>query len=242
MGHSIKPVSHLARCNSVWFHGASLAGDTWDTLTKDLPNAQRPDLPGHGGAPMVEPPRVEAYAQALKENLPPDPVLIGHSLGGMVALELGAQLGKDATALIMIEAVPTVRDRLSSRIAAGIAVALFKRLPASWFASLSGVGECPATRAELQRQFARLDRQHIGAALDAAANYDGRPHLSQIAAPTLAIVGRKNKATHHGAKLMAETIPGAMLLELDGGHMLHTDNPQGLRGAIDDFLRNITRT
>ncbi len=230
------PASSLARFDTIWLHGAGLAGDTWRPITTGYPRALTPDLPGHGTTALVMPPRVETYADALSELVPQGAVLIGHSLGGMVALELAARLQDRIKALILIEAVPTVRDRLMGRISASLASKLFRSTPTSWLAWLSGFGESPTTRAELQHQMARTDRARIAAALEASARYDGRPRLTQITVPTLLIVGKKNTATHHGTALMAERIRGAKLLRLPGGHMLHTDNPVQLRRSIEDFL------
>ena len=231
--------SALTRCNSVWIHGAGLAGDTWDAMTVDLPLAQKPDLPGHGDAPLVDQRRVETYAKVLADQIQANTVVIGHSLGGMVALELAMRAKDRVAALILVEAVPTVRDRLSGRLSATISAALFKAIPLSWFTWLSGVGQTEATRTELCRQMARMDPPRIIAALDAAASYDGRPHLPLVAVPTVIIVGRKNKATHRGSKLMADSIPGAQMVTMGGGHMLHNDNPEGLRQAIADFVGSV---
>lgn len=231
------PVSILAQFDTVWLHGAGLAGDTWQPITKGLPRAITPDLPGHGRAPLADHPRVERYADALSNIVPQGAVLIGHSLGGMVALELTARSQHKIKALVMIEAVPTVRDRLSGRISASIAASLFGSMPTSWFAWLSGLGQCQETRAELRRQMSRTDRSRIAAALEAASQYDGRPHLPHINVPTLVIVGKNDTATHYGAKLIAERVEGAEFLQLSGGHMLHSDNPVQLRRSIDGFLR-----
>ncbi|MEL6838821.1 MAG: alpha/beta hydrolase [Pseudomonadota bacterium] len=228
----------LAKLNSFWIHGAGLAGDTWDAIRADLPLALTPDLPGHGQMPLVDPPSVERFALTLIDQVPQDAVLIGHSLGGMVALELAALLEGRVAALVLIEAVPTVRDTLSARMSARIATAVFKAVPSAWFTHIVGIGQAPATRAELKRQTARMDRQRLVATLDAAAAYDGRPHLAGISVPTLIIVGRDNKATHRGAALMHKRITGAQMITLPGGHMLHTDNPTGLRQAIEDFVRS----
>lgn len=231
------PVSLLVRLDTLWLHGAGLAGDTWDHITVDCPRAVSPDLPGHGLAPQVAPPRVATYADAVAGNLRPGAVVIGHSLGGMVALELAARAEPPVGALILIEAVPTVRDRLTGRMAAGFARGLFGAIPTSWMARLAGTGESVETRNELRRQLTRMDRAGIAAALEAAAHYDGRPRLSEVQVPTLVIVGTKSTATHHGANLMARNIRGAEFCELPGGHMLHTDSPGPLLRCIDDFLR-----
>jgi pimeloyl-ACP methyl ester carboxylesterase len=223
----------------VWLHGAGLAGDTWRGVVGDLPRAKTPNLPGHGDAAPVFPPRVERYAEALADGVPTGAVLIGHSLGGMVALEIAARRGTDIAALVLVEAVPTVRDTRSGLVAAAIARHLLSRLPVRLAGWLSGLGEAAATQAEMRYQFGKLDRPRVAAALEAAIRYDGRPRLARIAVPTLIIVGRRNAATHRGAKLMAAEIPEAAFQELAGGHMLHTDGPLRLRRAIEEFLRGV---
>ena len=226
----------IACLDTVWLHGAGLSGDTWHAITKTYSKAITPDLPGHGISPLSQPYRVEAYAERLVGCVPDEAVLIGHSLGGMIALELAARLQDRIKALILIEAVPTVQDRLVGRLSANVAAALFRTIPTSWLAKLSGLGESTATKVELQRQMARMDRSQISAALEAAAHYDGRPRLAMITVPTLIIVGKRNLATHHGAELMAQRIPDAEFLKLPGGHMLHTDNHVQLKRCIGTFL------
>ncbi len=227
----------LASVDTIWLHGAGLSGDTWHPITMAYAKALTPDLPGHGTNPLSEPYRVEAYAERLSDSVPPGSVLIGHSLGGMVALELAARLQDRIKALVLIEAVATVRDRLVGRLSATVAASLYRSVPTSWLANLSGLGESHDTKVELQRQLAWMDRPRISAALEAASLYDGRPRLAEIAVPTLIIVGKRNSATHHGADLMAQRIRGAEYVKLPGGHMLHTDNPIQLRRSIGTFLR-----
>jgi pimeloyl-ACP methyl ester carboxylesterase len=229
----------LACMDTVWLHGAGLAGDTWHPITTGYTNARTPDLPGHGSAPLAHPHRVETYAECLLEGVPDGAVLIGHSLGGMIALELAARLPDRIAALILIEAVPTVRDRLSERLSATVAAFLMRKIPTAWLARLAGLGECRDTKVELRRQMTRMDQPRISAALAAASQYDGRPNLARISVPTLIIVGKQSAAANHGAQLMAPRMPSAELLRLPGGHMLHTDNPVQLRRSISAFLNRI---
>lgn len=226
----------LSQLRSMWFHGGGLAGNTWHHMTQRYALATTPDLPGHGAAPNVHPPRVERYADMLEGDVPSGAVLIGHSLGGMVALELAARLGKQISGLIMIEAVPTVRDRLSGRITARVAQSISKAIPHNWLARLSGAGQSKRTKRELRRQMAATNSVRVAAALKAAGQYDGRALLAGIEVPTLVMVGINSRATHHGARLIANGIQGADFVAIPGGHMLHTDNPDSVLGAINSFL------
>ena len=232
-----EPTSPLQRHPSLWLHGAGLSGSPWRDMPRHMPLALTPDLPGHGRATPVTPPRVEAFARHLLPQVPDQAVLIGHSLGGMVALEL-AHLAQDRiAALVLVEAVPTVRDTRAGRMSAVIARSMMQVTPLAWLRRLLCVGQSPATRQEMQRQLAQHDRPSLVAAMEAAACYDGRPRRGRIAVPTVGVGGRQNRATHRGAQLAAQRIPGAELVQVSGGHMVHTDNPLHLRRAIDAFLR-----
>ncbi|MEO0500358.1 MAG: alpha/beta hydrolase [Pseudomonadota bacterium] len=232
------PASPLHSYDSVWIHGAGFAGDTWSAMTAALPRARTPDLPGHGAARPVVPPRVERFADRLAPEIGAGAILIGHSLGGMVALELAARRAGPVSALILIDSVPTVRDRLGGRLLGKIAEPVVHLLGPRGLAWISGVGQAIPVKQELQRQLLRHDNRSLLAAIDAAMAYDGRPLLSGIHVPTLIIVAQNSKATHAGSRLMARRIPRAEHAVLSGGHILHVDSPVRLRRRIDEFLRH----
>lgn len=226
----------LRDANSLWIHGAGLAGETWRDLTSDLPRAQTPDLPGHGDADAVSPPTVERFADTLLPRVEDNMVLIGHSLGGMVALELLARTVLRPRALVLVESVPTVTDRWIGRAGPRLARPFLQHLPRSWLNLMSGAGQSPLAAKEARRFLSRMPRDRILDAFDAARMYDGRRHLAQVKVPTLVIVGSENRATHRGARLSADRIAGAEFEILTGGHFLHIDNPYGLRRSISAFL------
>jgi pimeloyl-ACP methyl ester carboxylesterase len=78
-------------------HGLGATSDVWEGWRPVL--AQRwpgrwiaPDLPGHGGSPAQAEYTFESLAAAVAQALPPgtDLVVLGHSLGGVIALTLAA--------------------------------------------------------------------------------------------------------------------------------------------------------
>jgi 3-oxoadipate enol-lactonase len=70
----------------------------------------------------------------------------------------------------------------------------------------------------------------------ALANYDLRPGLPGISAPTLLIVGTKD-ATVPGIKAINAAIPGSKLVELQGaGHLSNLEQPDAFSGALQQFL------
>ncbi len=231
----------LRDVRSLWIHGAGLSGTTWRDLTSDLPRAQTPDLPGHGHADAVSPPTVERFADKLLPLVEDDMVVIGHSLGGMVALELLARTAARPRAMVLVESVPTVTDRWIGRAGPCLARPLLKCLPRSLLDLMSGAGQSPLAAREARHFLSRMSRDRLLDAFDAARTYDGRRHFAQVKVPTLVIVGSENTATHRGARMSVDGIDGAEFEILTGGHMLHIDNSCGLRRSISAFLSRAPR-
>jgi 3-oxoadipate enol-lactonase len=70
----------------------------------------------------------------------------------------------------------------------------------------------------------------------ALSNFDLRPSLGKIKAPTLLIVGSKD-ATMPGMKAINAAVPGSRLIELEGaGHLSNLEKPQQFTHALQDFL------
>ncbi len=166
-------------------------------------------------------------------------IVIGHSLGGMVAMELAARAPDRVSALVLIESVPSVGHTPIGRFISFLALQTVRRVSPKTLGRLAGIGQTPATRAELLRQLSSQSTQSLVAAMQAAASYDGQATLGRIRAPTLVVVGRDNSSTHKGARLATRVIDTAELVTLPGGHMLHHDNPVQLRRTIDIFLKRV---
>ena len=115
-----------------------MTGATWDGLRADLPAAIAPDLPGRGDEPALPVPSAEGYAHFVQRHLSVGTVVIGHSLGGMVALELGARWPERVAALVLIEAVATVRDSAALRVLPWVLGPILKRCRRACFCASPG--------------------------------------------------------------------------------------------------------
>ena len=70
----------------------------------------------------------------------------------------------------------------------------------------------------------------------ALANFDLRPRLAGIKAPTLCLVGSKD-ATVPGMKVINTAVPGSKLVEIEGaGHLSNLEQPQNFTRALQQFL------
>jgi 3-oxoadipate enol-lactonase len=70
----------------------------------------------------------------------------------------------------------------------------------------------------------------------ALANYDLKPGLGNITAPTLLMVGSKD-ATVPGIKAINAAIPGSTVVQLEGaGHLSNLEQPEAFTSAVQQFL------
>lgn len=185
------------------------------------------------------------------------PIVFGHSAGGFVALQLALRHADLPASLILCDTAPTLAPlpdddpppTLAER--GGLeAVAAAERLFGGDFSpeSRDAFGRLvmpyyagPAHTDVPGRLMAltTFDSQVAGHFFsELAPRYDVRNRLSEIAVPTLVIVGRYDWVCPPAAgRAIADTIPGARLLELpDAGHFGFSETPEpfleAVRGAM----------
>ena len=97
----------------VLIHGLGSSVEVWDGVAPFLSgsfNVFRFELSGHGGSPTIENPTIQAEVERLHEflleNDLPQPVLVGHGLGGMIALTYALDHPADVKRLILMDTAP----------------------------------------------------------------------------------------------------------------------------------------
>lgn len=73
-------------------HGLGATGEVWKDVVGEWPGSWLvPDLPGHGRSAPIERYSFGSFASAVANVIPREPVVVvGHSLGGVVALALAS--------------------------------------------------------------------------------------------------------------------------------------------------------
>jgi pimeloyl-ACP methyl ester carboxylesterase len=110
----------------------------------------------------------------------------------------------------------------------------------AWGSGEATKGLLPSVRSI--RQLAMLERMSASpgmarAALEAAFRIDARPILPTISAPTLVIHARDDVVPVQGGRYLADHIPGARLLEVDGNdHVPWLADPDRILTVIEEFL------
>ena len=110
----------------------------------------------------------------------------------------------------------------------------------AWGSGAALKGLVPSVRST--RQLAMLERMSASpgmarATIESAFLIDVRPILPTIAAPTLVIHAREDPIPVQGGRYLAEHIPGARLLEVDGAdHAPWFSEPDRILTGIEEFL------
>jgi len=155
--------------------------------------------------------------------------LLGHSLGGMVALRLTLNAPERVASLVLMD---TAARAIEGRFRAAAGAAAW--LPPSWIWRLvrAGRGRLPAPmqRAEqamgperywqrLRTKLHAMDRAaYRPLAREVAGQASLAPRLSEIRCPTLVIVGDEDAPFRAPSAEMADAIPDAKLVVVEGAH------------------------
>lgn len=177
-------------------------------------------------------------------------ILIGCSMGGMLALEVLRQSPERVAALALLgsSARPDLaamvflrREAIKLFEAGRMDEVLRANLPAAFHPRHA------ANPALVDTYFQMIQRagaaQLIAQNRAVMARADQRPHLGAIRCPTLVMVGENDTLTPPAeAREMAEAIPGARLLLLpECGHMLTLEAPQRVSDELIGWLSSLER-
>jgi 3-oxoadipate enol-lactonase len=208
------------------------------------------DLPGYGDSETIEPYVLSGVARSLERLIdsiaPKRAVLLGHSMGGMVALEAWAAYPHKIAGLILSGTSPAfgkpdgawqqefLRQRLGpldeGRSMSDLAPRLVRAMVAS-DADAAGVERAITIMSAVPPQTYRC-------ALHALMSFDRRALLPTISVPTLALAGELDpNAPPLVMQKMAEKIPGATYECLPRtGHLASLEQPAAFADSILRFL------
>lgn len=204
----------------VLLHGLGQSPMAWEDVVVPLYPTRRllsPWVPGLKPTDTRSVPIADAAA-ALDTDLMLEGMervdLCGLSFGAMVATRLAADFPERMRRLVLIAGQVRV-PRAVLRLQSG----LLRMTPDSRLAA-SGL-----TRGALRR------------ALDLVRDTDLTDALPRVTAPTLVLVGSKDRANRSAARALAAGISGAVLREVPGaGHQVNVEQPRELVTILREFL------
>jgi 3-oxoadipate enol-lactonase len=209
------------------------------------------DLPGYGASAAVPPTGIPGMAEAvlgLIDTLDAEAaIVVGHSMGGMVAQEMALLQPARVAGLVLACTSSAfgapggdwqarfVAERLAP-LDAGLGMA---GMAAALVPAMLG----PAARAEAaaiaQDVMARVPEATYRAVLQAIVAFDRRAALAQIKAPTLLLAGEHDRTAPPAVmQRMAARIDGAEFVQLPGaGHIANIETPAAFHAALVAFLQ-----
>ncbi len=211
------------------------------------------DMPGAGGSAPLPLVTMDSLAAALAGFIRAAglgrPVLVGHSLGGMVALHLLAESPHAASALVLAQTSaafggkdPAWADRfVADRLAPLDAGRGMADLAPELVGAMTGDAPDPDGISIAVDCIAHTPDSTYRDHTLAMRGFDRRAALAEIKVPTLVIAGSDDpNAPVPAMRRMAERIPGARYAEIDGaGHLAHLEQPGQFNSVLDAFLRSL---
>lgn len=249
----------------VMIPGLNSGAETWtDTCRALQPEVQCHivQLPGFAGTPRVDTPtflapmrdRLLAYIADRKLQRPD---VMGHSLGGMLALQMALARPEAVGKLVIVDSLPffsAVRDPkltadavrpMATQMAAGMRAADEASFRRQGEAAIQSMTHDAARTAQLKAWGAASDRESTTQAMYELMTTDLRADIAQVTAPTLVLgswaaykpFGSTLESTRAIFAAQYAALPGARIeMSQDGYHFLMWDDPTWLAGQVRGFL------
>jgi pimeloyl-ACP methyl ester carboxylesterase len=210
----------------IMLHGLGMSATTWDAAAEQLADRHTVlavDLPGHGESPC--PDDLDAFTRdsALADldevlaSLDELPVIVGHSLGGYLALAHAATRPDASRGIVVLNTGPGFRDPEKRE---------------GWNAR----SRRNAHRFGVPERVAGLNLQEDSVVMD---------RVAEMTTPTLVLAGGDDRPEYAGAgQYLERKMPDARLVVLDGGgHSMHEDtHASEVAEIIADFAAGLTES
>lgn len=220
----------------VFLHGAGLNADSWGQVPGMALN-----LPGHGGRARASEASAEAFAEAIEAEVPQNAVLVGYSLGGMVAMAFAARFPDRLRALVLVDTPIRAPLKFISWYTPYVAPIVTR------FPGLKTIGkavgsriESPDGQTDFRRHIEAASPRGMADALIVAGAFDGAEVLPQLSLPMLVLCGKRSLLTGEAYQQMVrDACPQAQIVVMDTGHHIPFDNAATMHAEIGSFLEGI---
>jgi 3-oxoadipate enol-lactonase len=237
----------------VFLHGIGGAARAWRGQLAFFGDRYRTlawDMPGYGGSAPLPAVSIETLADALRDFLQQTdairPILVGHSIGGMIVQQLMANNPRLASAIVLAQTSPAFgkadgdwqKSFINARLGPLDRGATMAALAPTLVEELVGDAPDPDGLELARACMAAVPEATYRATMRALLGFDQRHALNNIAVPTLVLSGSQdNNAPAAMMAKMASYIPSATYVDIEGaGHLLNLERPAAFNAALDQFL------
>lgn len=235
----------------LFLHGVGLRAEAWDAQIKALRDTHTviaPDMPGHGQSPCMEQgDGLDDYVQAVLPLLRmlDDPALVvGHSMGAMIALEIASVAPECVNAVVACNAIFERNDGAKAAVQAraasldGLTLPNPKSTLNRWFGTVQSV-----QRSACDEWLRMADPLGYKKAYTAFAFADGpsRRALNSLKCPALFATGSlEPNSTPEMSQIMADLTPQGRALIIEGAaHMMPMTHAAEVNLALTALTKDI---
>jgi pimeloyl-ACP methyl ester carboxylesterase len=227
----------------IFIHGSGGSKESWTYQTSYFKDSIALDLPGHPQGELI--PSIEGYVEWLRDFIQSagyrQVVLVGHSLGGGIALLYASRYPQDLEAIITVGS--GARLRVHPQFLEGLEKVIKNPEAENPLTTTAFDQIDPELASVLKRRSAENGPATALNDLKACDQFDIMDRLGQITIPALALCGDQDMMTPPKySQYLAAHMPRAKALVIPGGtHMVFAEKPGEVNRAIEDFLQSLGR-
>jgi malonyl-CoA O-methyltransferase len=249
------PHNQLLSDDIVLLHGWGSASQAWQPLIPALQNIANVialDLPGFGASQVIPEFSLDAVVNLIAAQLPARCVLVGWSLGGMLAVQLAVRYPQQVSRLVTLAANAKFVASRDYETAMPLAVnrqftksfAVDPQATLKLFSGLLAQGDANE-RALLKQVRALAEPDKINPnwlqALELLSQLDNREAFAQLAQPGLHLLAEQDVLVPvAAAQALAQLNPQQSVQVIAGAaHALHWSQPELVVQAVQDFIQPV---
>jgi len=232
-------------------HGSGMSARSWVNQLHGRLAALRMiavDLPGHGESDSIPAASVEEYADIVGDALVAldcgPVVVVGHSLGGSIAIALAARRPALVRGLVLIAScvrlplIDSVGERLVAYLPGPLRRLLFFSMARR---ALFAPDAVPGAIATAMRDLRACRPETLAADVRAARAMDLTEPAAALDVPALVLTGERDRLTTPAlAERLSALIRRSRLSIVDGvGHMLPLEAPERINREIAAFVESL---
>jgi 3-oxoadipate enol-lactonase len=235
----------------VLLHGLGASSADWEYQVPELAQHFQvivPDFRGHGASDRAGDYRVERFARdtwlLLDRLRVRAPILVGHSMGGAVAMQMALDRPGTVPSLVLANTLPSfLTDTAGKRAMLWLRLLLMgllgpRRMSEILTRRLYPHPHQAKLRAKIARRNARNDRSVYLATIRALTRWSVRDRLGELTLPVLLVASEQDYFEGPEVLRFLAALPDARLREFAGArHGLPLEQPEQFNRAVLEFLR-----
>lgn len=230
----------------VFIHGAGGDAALWDAQAQGLGSRHsllRLELPAHGGSSGKGEEEIAGYVHwveaVLQERVAPGPyILVGHSMGGAIALEIAAGQPEGLVGLVLV----------GTGAKLGVSPVIFRLLredPEGFIQTIDRAALGPHASGEVRNAVEASIRRCAPSVVlgdfRACDRFDVRDRLGRVRIPVLIVCGEEDRLTPPAySEYLHREIKNTRMIQVpEAGHLVMLEAPEQVNQALEAFIEDI---